>query len=934
MTAEIFKVEKYSEAPSEYQDAAIEGICRILKANHASLEQVKCVKMGTTVATNALLQRKGASCALLITKGFKDLLRIGYQNRSDLFALNVKKPAPLYQCAIEIEERIDANGKIITPLNREQVENKLTRLKHRGIHSLAIVFLHSLQNSTHEEQVAAIAKSLGFSHVFCSSKTSSTPKAVRRGHTTVIDAYLGPVLQHYIDSVMAPLHHSTLYFMQSNGGLTRSEHFFGKNSILSGPAGGVVGAVKTATALGLNKIIGFDMGGTSTDVCHYRGEYERLYETEIDGVLVDVPMMNIHSVAAGGGSILHYQDKRLVVGPESAGANPGPACYRNGGPLTITDATVLLGKLPVESFPSVFGKGQLPDYARSEALFAELAQQNNGELTIYELAQGFIDIAVDNMSNAIKKISTDKGYALDGFHSGQFGGAGAQHACLFAEKLGITSILIPRMASVLSAFGIGCADIRLIEQQSIEASLQSLHTEEIEQLKNRLRDKLQHRHQTRQNLQFKIRYFLKYEGSDSIEITCKQPSWRLEKTLSSKSEHLWILRKKQAHSFRIISVEAIIQQRGKIPSPPEEKKRQSQRFFSDRQWHSVELKYLSECKAQEISGPSLIIAEKTTLVLETGWSAQVDKDYNVLLNRQQQRISQPANDLKNASPILLEIFNNAFMNCAVLMGSVLAQTAHSVNIKERRDYSCALFDKAGRLIANAPHMPVHLGSMSESVQQILHSQTLHEGDSYLLNNPYKGGTHLPDITVITPFFYGETLQFFVASRGHHADVGGLTPGSLPANSRSIEEEGIVIDDFLLVEHHQLHHEALLERFREGGARNPEQNLADIKAQLAANLQGIAELKQLIKTYGLDTLHAYVQHIQQNAQYCVEQVLSQLHSGSYTYHMDGGMHIGVDIHIENNKALIDFHRTSPPGIIFNAPARNRASVLYVVALDAA
>lgn len=926
-----------SEAPGQYDDAVIEGIARILSAQQQTLSEVSQVKMGTTVATNALLQRKGADCALLITSGFKDLLTIAYQNRPDLFAIHVERPLPLYGDVVEIDERISSNGDVLEAINEAQIKKVLAQLKQQNIESLAIVLLHSVQNPVHEQTIANIAENMGFVHIYCSHATSSTPKAVRRGHTTVVDAYLSPILRQYIDKGLRPLHHSDLQFMQSNGGLTKSQSFLGKNSILSGPAGGVVGAIEVGKQLGYDKIIGFDMGGTSTDVCHYQGQLERLYETEMAGLMLDVPMLNIHTVAAGGGSILKYQDNRLVAGPESAGANPGPACYRRGGPLTITDATVVVGKIPPDSFTQTFEKNQSLDVDSSLKLFKKLIQSDFPLQTPEQLAHQFIEIAVDNMSQAIKQISIDKGFNLTGYSLVSFGGAGGQHACLIAEKLGMKRVIVPKLASVLSAYGIGCSALRQMESQSIEKPFDHLYEERIARLKQSLTTQVAKMVDKPGQPKFITRYFVKYRGSDhSIELNAGKLTLKALTDQFHQAHHdqYGYSEKEKPVMLESINIEAIVEQEQQLSITPSMTPYHAHphRFYSRNQWHEVEALDVVTCQGKTISGPALLVGDNTTIIVEPGWQAAVDENSNVIMSDISQGSSKPVKaNVDQPSPMLLEIFNHAFINCAILMGTILAQTAHSVNIKERRDFSCALFDKSGRLIANAPHMPVHLGSMSESVKSILHSQTLEEGDSYLLNNPYKGGTHLPDITVITPYFHDGELLFFVASRGHHADIGGITPGSLPAHSRTIDEEGVIIDAFLLVKQGCLQQDALMKILQQGGARNPEQNIADIKAQLAANRRGMQELTHLIETYGCELLLAYVDYTQDNAKTCVANVLTKLNSGHFHYAMDGDMHIDVSFTIHNGKAVIDFQKTSEQQANnFNAPtAVLKASVLYVL-----
>ncbi len=945
-----------SENPERYRDAALQGIREILLVPAGTPLDVgiDSVKMGTTVGTNALLERKGEPVALAITRGFKDCLRIGYQNRPDIFALNIRLPEQLYQNVIEIDARVSAHGDVLVALDADKARRQLQALYDQGLRALAIVLMHAWRYPEHEQQLADIARQIGFTQISVSHQVSPLLKIVSRGDTTVVDAYLSPLLKRYVAQVAEGLGgDARLLFMQSNGGLVDAQAFQGKDSILSGPAGGIVGVVAVAKRAGLNKIIAFDMGGTSTDVAHYAGELERSVETEVAGVRMRAPMMAIHTVAAGGGSILTFDGNRYRVGPESAGANPGPACYRRGGPLTVTDANLMLGKLPL--FPAVFGPdGDLPpDADHVRHLFNELAariQAQSGDIrTPEQTAEGFLNIAVENMAAAIKKISVQKGYNVSEYALCCYGAAGGQHACKIADRLGMQTVLLHPLAGVLSAYGMGLADFRVLKEQALEwpweTASESRLRESLQNLEEQGRSALHA--QGLANVQIKSvrRLLLRFEGTDSslpVDFTDKE-------TMLAEFRRKYRQRFGFCYDNRPLLVEtALVECIGSEAHVLDTMDTVFQngtgqpelltRMFSNDVWYDTPVYRRENLPIQQhIAGPAIIIESTSTIVIEPGWQGELQSGGNVLLKRAlpMQRAFAAGT---RADPVLLEIFNKLFMSIAEQMGFVLQNTAHSVNIKERLDFSCAIFDAEGQLIANAPHIPVHLGSMGESVKALLrkYASSLQPGDVYLLNSPYAGGTHLPDITVVSPVFAedGKELLFFTAARGHHADVGGISPGSMPANSRHIEEEGVISEGLKIVDKGRFQ-EATLRAWLGSGpypARNPEQNLADLQAQIAANEKGAQELLNMVASYSLPVVQAYMGHVQDNAEACVRAVLAKLSDGAFEYGMDDGAKIAVAITVDREKrrARIDFSGTSrqlPNN--FNAPAAVcKAAVLYV------
>jgi 5-oxoprolinase (ATP-hydrolysing) len=1010
-----------SENPDRYTDAAVQGIRDILgieAGESIPANKIAAIKMGTTVATNALLERKGDRTILLITKGFGDALRIGYQNRPNIFARHIVLPEMLYDRVIEVAERYSARGEELIAVNPEFIPF-LQQAYDDGIRSCAIVFMHGYRYSEHEKQVAQIARKIGFTQISVSHEVSPLMKLVSRGDTAVVDAYLSPILRRYVEQITSelievdprnaqfPMPNSQcpipnaqspqLMFMQSNGGLVDAAQFQGKNSILSGPAGGIVGAVQTSKKAGFDKIITFDMGGTSTDVAHFNGEYEREFETEIAGVRLRSPVMAIHTVAAGGGSIVFFDGARYRVGPESAGANPGPACYRKGGPLTVTDCNVMLGKIQPDFFPKVFGlTGDLPiasDVVKQK--FVQLAGEIGGERTPEQVAEGFLAIAVEKMANAVKKISLQRGYDVSEYTLCCFGGAGGQHACAIADSLGMKRVFIHPYAGVLSAYGMGLADVRAMRERAIE---QLLNPELLSQLSQILveleaegKRELNHRgaegaEEEETEIQVIRKLHLKYQGSDSVlmvNFAGSVEEMQADFEAAHCQRYSFIMPEKslivEAISVEVIETMNVLDNyttspscgtgilpvsnnyttspscgtgilpvsnnyttspscdTGILPVPPIS----TVQMYVAGGWRETPVYQRDDLRSGDcITGPAMIVEATGTNIIEPGWEGEITENNDLILNRR----SAPMNAVKTHSsavksdPVLLEIFNNLFRAIAEQMGVTLQNTSSSVNIKERLDFSCAIFDANGQLVANAPHIPVHLGSMSESVSALIlaQSHTIKPGDVYVSNNPYNGGTHLPDITVISPVFNRDSSLplFYVASRGHHADIGGITPGSMPPNSKIVTEEGVLFDNFQLVSEGKFRETELLQILTAGDfpVRNVAQNIADLQAQIAANNRGLAELVKMVEHYGLETVQAYMGFVQDNAEESVRRVIEVLTDGEFTYPMDSGGQIKVAITINKSarSAKIDFTGTSSQQFNnFNAPAAVcKAAVLYV------
>lgn len=947
-----------SENPDLYQDAALEGIRRLLGLEPGAAipaAEISAVKMGTTVATNALLERKGAPTLLLTTQGFRDALSIGYQNRPHLFRLHIEKPEMLATRIEEVDERMSAHGDVLSKLDIKSARAILQSAFDTGLRSVAILLMHGYRYPAHEKALAKAAAEIGFTQVSASHDVSPLMKFVSRGDTTLVDAYLSPILRAYVDKVDSALDRTStdcgLMFMRSNGGLTASHLLQGKDAILSGPAGGVVGMVKTSQLAGFDRIIGFDMGGTSTDVSHYAGDFERAFETEVAGVRMRAPMMQIHTVAAGGGSILKYDGSRLRVGPESAGAEPGPACYRKGGPLTVTDANVMVGKIAPDHFPHVFGPdGNAPiDRDIVVTKFQALADKV-GNITPHELAEGFLKIAVENMAQAVKKISVAKGYDVTGYVLTSFGGAGAQHACLVADALSMTKVLLHPLAGVLSAYGMGLAEIRATRERAVESALDASALESaslaFSEMEAATKQELLDQKVQSEDIGNSHRLHLKYAGTDttlpvtfdSLDVVSKQfaEMHRARFGFTSQGKALII----EALELESVGPGADAHEPAYTEmTPMEAKPHASTEVYLSGQMQDAPIHMRAAMRPGHfVEGPAMIVEPNSTIIVEPGWQASATEHNHLLLTRRAPLEKSLAMGTR-ADPILLEIFNNLFMSIAEQMGFTLEKTASSVNIKERLDFSCAVFDASGALVANAPHMPVHLGSMGASVQTIIaeNQGAMKRGDVFVLNAPYNGGTHLPDVTVVAPVFHAkeERVLFYTASRGHHADIGGISPGSMPAHSKTVEEEGILIDNFLLVDGGTLREEEMFTLLSSGPwpSRNPEQNLADLKAQIAACEKGAQELGRMASDFGLDVTEAYMGHVQDNAEEAVRRVIDVLEPATHVHKLDGGLEIHVAISVDRKarEAVIDFSGTSPQQRNnFNAPsAIARAAVLYVL-----
>lgn len=948
-----------SENPERYRDAATAGIRALLGIELSERLPggvIDSVKMGTTVATNALLERRGARVLLLVDHGLADVLRIGNQARPRLFDLHIKLPEPIYEAVEEVGGRVDVEGNELAPLDEEAVRAMLARRRAEGLETCAIALMHSWKFPAVEQRLAELAREAGFSHVSASHEVSALVGLVPRGWTTVVDAYLSPILRDYVDRIVDELDGTDLYFMQSNGGLTDQSRFRGKDAILSGPAGGIVGAARTAAAAGIDRIIGFDMGGTSTDVALYAGAPERVIDVEVAGVQVRVPMMAINTVAAGGGSILDFDGARFRVGPHSAGANPGPACYRRGGPLTITDANLLLGKISPRYFPAIFGSegNERLDSAIVEQRFAVLADDvakvTGRRQDPREIAESFVRVAVANMARAIKEVSTERGHDAVDFALQCFGGAGGQHACLVAEELGIGTVFIHPFAGVLSAYGMGLADQNAVRRSAVEqplgessidavtALVETLEAEAITALKRDVDGVA---------ISLIRRAHLRYDGTDTtLEVALAAPSAMAQAFDVAHRARFGFSTPERGIIIDSVEVEAVLagEPVRSVELPPRPAGEavpvlEKTVLWSQGAAHDAPVLDRDALLAGDrITGPALIREGLATTVIESGWNAEVDGTGNLLIRRDgQQRAGQQIVPTDIADPMLLELFNNLFMAIAEQMGAVLRHTSTSVNIKERLDFSCALFDAEGNLVANAPHVPVHLGAMSDSVRTViaLRGATLKPGDMVVLNNPFRGGTHLPDVTVIAPVFApdGKTIRFFVGNRGHHADIGGTTPGSMPADSSTLIEEGVVIDDFLLLDGGVLREQAFRDLLASGPwpARSPDVNVADIKAQIAANETGIREVTALVDRYGWDGVRCYLHHVMANAEETFRRVIDRVGDGSFVYPMDDGALLKISVSVDHvaRSAVIDFTGTSPQrSNNFNAPPSvTRACALY-------
>ena len=969
-----------SDNPEQYPDAAVAGIRQLLGLSAdapITPDRVASVRMGTTVATNALLERKGEPTLLVTTRGFRDALRIAYQARPRLFDRHIVLPELLYSAVVEAAERVGAQGEVVLPLDESLLKQELLAQYQQGLRSVAIVFMHGWRHTAHEQAAARLARQIGFTQVSTSHQTSPLMKFVSRGDTTVVDAYLSPILRRYVDQVAAQMPGVPLLFMQSSGGLTDAHAFQGKDAILSGPAGGIVGMARTAELAHRHagegartpvRVIGFDMGGTSTDVSHYAGQFEREFDTQVAGVRLRAPMMSIHTVAAGGGSILRFDGARLRVGPDSAGANPGPASYRRGGPLTLTDANVRVGKLQPAHFPHVFGP------AADAPLDAEVVRRRFDELAAptgrapVEVAHGFIQIANQQMASAIKKISVARGYDVTRYTLQCFGGAGGQHACGVADALGMARVLVHPLAGVLSAYGMGLADQAALRERALELPLAAPHMAALRHALAELGEaagaELAAQPAGGHALAVRQRAHLRYEGTDAalvlplsgVQAGATDEALVAELTQAFEAayrQRFAFLMPGKALIVEAVSVEALLAGEAAAehaqPLLPARAvpRRDTVRIYTTAAdgaagWHDAPLIVREDLRPGDvIDGPAIVAERNATTVVEPGWRARLSALDHLWLERVAPRAARRAAGT-TVDPVLLEVFNNLFMNIAEQMGLQLQNTAYSVNIKERLDFSCALFDAAGHLIANAPHMPVHLGSMGESIQTVIrrNADTMQPGDVYVLNDPYHGGTHLPDVTVITPVYLdgGAAPAFYVGSRGHHADIGGITPGSMPPFSTRIEEEGVQIDNVKLVDRGRLCEAEILALLGSGAhpSRNPRQNLADLKAQIAANEKGAQELRRMVAEFGLDVVQAYMQHVQDNAEESVRRAITRLaarvRDGRFTLPLDNGAQIQVAVHIDaaTRSARIDFSGTSPQQANnFNAPtAVCMAAVLYV------
>ena len=960
-----------SDNPERYRDAAVQGIRDVLGlAVDAPIpgDAISAIKMGTTVATNALLERTGERTVLVITRGFADALRIGYQNRPKLFVRRIELPALLYERVIEADERIGAHGDVVRPLEVAALERQLRDAYAEGLRAVAVVLMHGYRYPQHERAIAEIARAIGFGQVSVSHEVSPLMKLVSRGDTTVVDAYLSPILRRYVEQVERDLSGDAgpadgrrddfrLQFMQSSGGLTDAHRFQGKDAILSGPAGGIVGAVEVSRLAGFDRIIAFDMGGTSTDVTHWAGEYERAFVTEVAGVRLRAPMMSIHTVAAGGGSICAFDGSRLRVGPQSAGANPGPASYRRGGPLTVTDCNVMVGKLDPELFPKVFGpQGDQPlDAAIVREKFAALAQDiarsTGNRRTPEQIADGFLDIAVENMANAIKHISVQRGYDVTAYTLCSFGGAGGQHACRVADALGMRRVFIHPLAGVLSAYGMGLADVRALRQHAVEATLTAAALDacarHFRALETAARDDVLAQAVEADRIRCERTLHLKYEGTDTTLAISAGPLGDVIAEFERRYRQQYgFLMPGKPLVVEAIAVEAIGKSQDVDDAPPVFAPRAGalsplrvNRVHAQGAWRDAAVYGRDDLRPGDlIDGPAVIRESNATTVVEPGWRATLTARDHLMLERVVPLERTHAIGT-SADPVLLEVFNNLFMAIAEQMGVTLANTSYSVNIKERLDFSCALFDADGNLIANAPHMPVHLGSMGESVTTVIDRRTgtMRDGDVFVLNAPYNGGTHLPDVTVIAPVFMASSPtvpEFYVASRGHHADIGGITPGSMPPDSTEVDEEGVLLDNVQLVAEGRFLEREMREVLTQGRypVRNVEQNLADLRAQVAACTKGAEELVKMVAQFGLPVVRAYMRHVQDNAEEAVRRVVGALSDGRFEYAMDSGAIIRVAIAVDRaaRAATIDFTGTSAQQPTnFNAPAAVcKAAVLYV------
>ena len=951
-----------------YSDATIEGIRRILGTTPGP-KQVAAIKIGTTLATNTLLERSGQDTVVAITAGFTDLLAIGEQNRPELFALAIQKAPQLYRQVIAVPERLDASGRIIQRLDQPTLRHRLEECYRQGLRSLAIVLLHSWKNPIHERQVQALALEIGFTQITCSYDTLPLIKIVARGRATVVDAYTTPVLHRYLKDLRRHTATIRLQCMQSNGGIVAAELFSGKDAVLSGPAGGVLGLARMAQLAGFSKAIGFDMGGTSTDVSRFDDGYEKAWQTQVAGIEFPTDMLHIETVAAGGGSRLHYDGSKMSVGPDSAGAIPGPACYRQGGPLTITDANLMLGRVVPRFFPQVFGADANLPLEREvvisgfKRLASTISEDSRQQMTPEQVAAGYIRIANQNMGQAIKTVSIARGIELEDYALVCFGGAGAQHACALARSLGIATILLPPLAGVLSAYGIlGANVVRSAARSVLRPFTAKVCQEELPARFAELADPLlsEVRSQGIAESRIELRRYLdiRPQGSEAWETIAFADFASMCRQFSAVYRCHYGMSPEETLAWEIVNLRA--EAIGKQPEIPQAWvepiartidrnaaiDRDHQAYFTG-SYHPTPIFARADLTpGTRLIGPALVVEQYSTIVIEPNFIGEMNGYGHLLLRQNQPERRALHRRSDQADPVLLEIFHNIFSGVAEQMGVSLLKTAHSTNIKERMDFSCAVFAPDGNLVANAPHIPVHLGAMSETVKSILARQSLQPGDVYAANDPFAGGSHLPDITVVTPVFAADRLIFAVASRGHHADIGGITPGSMPPFSRSLSEEGVVFSDLKLVEQGRFQEKAIIDKLSAGAwpVRNIAERLADLRAQIAANQRGCQELHRVIAHYGLTTLHAYMGHIQANAAWEMKLTLGKLLQGqaewtsNFTDYLDDGARITVTIKIErganppaSHRATIDFSGSAPQlSGNLNAPyAVTKAAVLYVL-----
>ncbi|MBG81588.1 MAG: 5-oxoprolinase [Phycisphaerae bacterium] len=940
-----------SEDSNREEDASLAAIRVVLGLDETvdlrSLGPIS-IRMGTTVATNALLTRTGEKTVVVLTQGLGDLLILRDQTRPRLFELDIRRPQPLWEHVIEADERIDVSGEVVRPLDEVGLSHQLLEAKEAGCEACAVALMHGWKHPRHEQRIKTLAMEAGFEEVRASHEVCPLHGIVGRAQTTLVDAALTPPLHRSIAALSQALPEAEIEFMQSSGGLITAEGFRGSRAVLSGPAGGIVGAA--AVSASHDRIITLDMGGTSTDVAWHDGVLQRTWDSEVEGLQLRVPMLEIDTIAAGGGSICRFDGQRLRVGPESSGAQPGPACYRGGGPATLTDCHVVLGRLDQDLLPSVFGPlGNQPiDPDASRAVFDEIADQvhraGHQKLSVQELADGCLRIAVERMAGAVRRISIEQGHSLEEVTLVAFGGAGGQMACLVAESLGIRKVLIHPQAGVLSALGIGLASPCLSHECTLSCGLDSSEIPTtLEILEADLKSRLQTQGISLDKALITRRVHVKVKGWDgSIPVPASNVDSMRSSFLELSSRRYGLDLSAEELTVEMAEVEidagSSVQlpdtslDGGILPKPV----RTVQACFGGKAFETGIWPRNSIPSGASIDGPAIIAEAGATTIVEPGWSLCCSENGSFILEHAEAGSNASDSDQTEADPVLLEVFGHRFMAIADEMGAMLRRTAHSVNIKERLDFSCAIFDGMGRLIANGPHMPVHLGSMDHSVQAVLdaHRQELRSGDAWLLNDPYHGGTHLPDLTVVTPVFAEDgTLQFLVASRGHHADIGGLTPGSMPANSHRLQEEGVVIPPMRIVRSGTLDEQAIRDVLGSGDwpSRNPDQNIADLRAQLAANARGTEELDRLVDEFGLGLVQAYMGHVLDHGEACVRSLVPAFEERFFSTLMDHGSEIQLHVRPAGDRVTFDFSGTSEQSQTnFNAPpAVTRAAVLYVL-----